>query len=157
MNFKKVILYYIFTPIADPQAIRLWQKTLCESLNIKGRILISPQGINGTLGGDMDDIKRYIKNTRQYPGFKKIDFKWSEGTGDDFPKLKIKVKSELVAFGNPSEIQVDVNGVIGGGIHFARKRLISLLKSAEVKSLSSMRAIPLKPRSVNSRMQLSQM
>ena len=117
MNFNKIILYYAFVPISDTQAVKLWQKTLCESLNIKGRILISPHGINGTLGGTMGDVKKYIKNTREYPGFKKIDFKWSEGTGNDFPKLKIKVKDELVAFGNPGEIQVDENGVIGGGVH----------------------------------------
>lgn len=72
MNFNRVILYYNFLPIADPEAVKLWQKTLCESLNLKGRILISSQGINGTLGGHMDDIKKYIKNTREYPGFKKL-------------------------------------------------------------------------------------
>lgn len=44
MNFNKVILYYAFTPISDTQAVKLWQMTLCESLNIKGRILISPTG-----------------------------------------------------------------------------------------------------------------
>ena len=128
MNFNKVILYYGFAPIADPEAVKLWQKTLCESLNIKGRILISPHGINGTLGGNMDDVKKYIKNTRQYPGFKKIDFKWSEGTGNDFPKLKIKVKDELVAFGNPGEIQVDENGVIGGGVHLRPEEVNKLVE-----------------------------
>ena len=128
MNFNKVILYYGFAPIADPEAVKLWQKTLCESLNIKGRILISPHGINGTLGGHMSDVKKYIKNTRQYPGFKKIDFKWSEGTGNDFPKLKIKVKDELVAFGNPGEIKVDENGVIGGGIHLRPEEVNKLVE-----------------------------
>ena len=128
MNFNKVILYYAFAPISDTQAVKLWQKTLCESLNIKGRILISPHGINGTLGGAMEDIKKYIKNTRQYPGFKKIDFKWSEGTGNDFPKLKIKVKEELVAFGNPGEIQVDENGVIGGGVHLRPEEVNKLVE-----------------------------
>jgi hypothetical protein len=49
----------------------------------------------------MKDLKRYVKTTRSYPGFKKIDFKWSDGTPLDFPKLKIKVRPELVAFGNP--------------------------------------------------------
>ena len=128
MNFSKVILYYGFAPISDPAAVKLWQKTLCESLNIKGRILISPHGINGTLGGNMDDIKKYIKNTRQYPGFKRIDFKWSEGTGADFPKLKIKVKEELVAFGNPGEIKVDENGVIGGGVHLRPEEVNKLFE-----------------------------
>jgi UPF0176 protein len=46
-----------------------------------------------------------------------MKFKWSDGTGNDFPKLSVKVRPELVAFGNPDEIKVDKNGVIGGGKH----------------------------------------
>ncbi|NDG25659.1 MAG: hypothetical protein EB120_00605 [Proteobacteria bacterium] len=45
MEIPKVILYYKFTPLSDPAAIRIWQKNLCESLNLKGRIIISPHGI----------------------------------------------------------------------------------------------------------------
>ncbi|MEI6406018.1 MAG: rhodanese-related sulfurtransferase [Actinomycetes bacterium] len=117
MELSKVILYYGFTPINDPDAMRLWQQTLSESLGLTGRILISPHGINGTLGGDMSALKKYVRATKLYPGFKKIDFKWSEGNGHDFPRLNVKVRDELVAFGNPSELKVDTNGVIGGGIH----------------------------------------
>ena len=117
MTLPKVILYYAFTPLSDPAAIKLWQKYLCQSLNLKGRIIISPQGINGTLGGDIDDLKKYTRQTRSYEGLAKIKFKWSDGTGDDFPKLSVKVRPELVAFGNPNEIKVDKNGVIGGGKH----------------------------------------
>ena len=96
MELQKVILYYGFTPISDPEAVRLWQNTLCESLGIKGRILISKHGINGTLGGEMSALKKCVKATKAYPGFKKIDFKWSEGTGNDFPRLKIRVRDELL-------------------------------------------------------------
>ena len=117
MELQKVILYYGFTPITDPQAVQLWQQTLCETLGLKGRILISEHGINGTLGGDMSALKKYVKQTKAYPGFKKIDFKWSDGTGDDFPRLKVRVRKELVAFGNPYEIDVDLNGVVNGGKH----------------------------------------
>jgi UPF0176 protein len=117
VELSKVILYYGFTPINDPDAMRLWQQTLSESLGLTGRILISPHGINGTLGGDMSALKKYVRATKLYPGFKKIDFKWSEGNGHDFPRLNVKVRDELVAFGNPSELKVDTNGVIGGGIH----------------------------------------
>lgn len=117
MDLQKVLLYYRFTPIADPQAMMLWQKTLCESLGIKGRILVSPHGINGTVGGDMSALKKYVKQTKKYPGFRGIDFKWSEGTGNEFPRLSVKAKKELVSFGNPDEIKVDENGVIGGGVH----------------------------------------
>ncbi|MFM8329556.1 MAG: hypothetical protein ACKN80_04845, partial [Actinomycetales bacterium] len=77
MELPKIILYYGFAPVADPDALRLWQTTLCESLNLRGRILISKHGINGTLGGEMDELKKYVKKTRKYPGFKEIDFKWA--------------------------------------------------------------------------------
>lgn len=117
MELQKVILYYGFAPVADPEAVRLWQKNLCETLGLKGRILISKHGINGTLGGDMSALKKYVRATKEYPGFKKIDFKWSDGTGNDFPRLRIRVREELVAFGAPDEIQVDINGVINGGKH----------------------------------------
>ena len=117
MELQKVILYYGFTPVADPVALKMWQKNLCESLNLKGRILISEHGINGTLGGNMSDLKKYIRQTKEYPGFKKIDFKWSDGTGQDFPRLRVRVRDELVAFGAPDEIKVDINGVVNGGKH----------------------------------------
>lgn len=116
MELQKVILYYGFTPIDDTDAMHLWQRTLCQSLNLKGRILISAHGINGTLGGDMTSLKRYIKCTKEYPGFKRIDFKWSNGNGKEFPRLRIRVRDEIVSFGAPHELEVDEHGVIGGGI-----------------------------------------
>lgn len=115
MDLPKVILYYIFTPLPDPAAIQIWQKKLCKNLNLKGRIIISPHGINGTLGGNMADLKKYVSQTKAYEGFANIKFKWTDGTGNDFPKLSVKVRPELVAFGHPGEIKVDKNGVVGGG------------------------------------------
>ena len=119
----KVILYYGFTPISDPEAMRLWQNQLCTSLGLTGRILISKHGINGTLGGEMAALKKYVRQTRSYSGFKKMPIKWSEGTGKDFPRLSVKVKSELVAFGDPDVIEVDENGVVGGGTHIRPHQL----------------------------------
>jgi len=80
----KILLYYAFRPLADPEAIRLWQRTLCESLGLTGRIIVSPHGINGTVGGDLPDVKRYLRATREY--FGDLDEKWGEGEGGDFPK-----------------------------------------------------------------------
>lgn len=128
VELQKVILYYGFAPVTDPNAVRLWQHTLCESLGLRGRILISPHGINGTLGGEMQALKKYVKATRQYPGFKKIDFKWSNGTGNDFPRLQVKVKKELVSFGHPDEIKVDINGVVNGGVHLKPKEVHKLVE-----------------------------
>ena len=123
----KVILYYCFTPISDLPAMQFWQQTLCESLGLKGRIIISKHGINGTLGGDMDDLKKYVHKTKLYPGFKKTEFKWSKGTGNDFPRLQVRVRDELVAFGDPDIIEVDENGVVGGGIHLRPEEVDALV------------------------------
>lgn len=117
MSIPKVILFYKFTPLADPEAVRLWQRDLCERFNLLGRILISEHGINGTLGGDIDDLKDYVQKIKDYPGFRKIDIKWSDGTGKDFPALKVRVRDEIVTFGAMDELVVDERGVVGGGIH----------------------------------------
>ena len=127
MELQKIVLYYGFTPISDPEAVRLWQRTLCESLGLKGRILISKHGINGTVGGDMSAVKKYVKATREYPGFKKIEFKWSDGQGEDFPRLKVRVRDEIVTFGAPDELEVDENGVVGGGIHLKPEEVDALV------------------------------
>src|SRR5580700_1701041 len=111
---QKILLYYTFTPIADPEALRLWQRTLCESLNLKGRILIAEHGINGTVGGELDDLKAYVKATKRYPSFKGMAFKWSDGAREDFPKLIVKVRPEIVTFGAADKIKVDEHGIKGG-------------------------------------------
>ena len=129
MATSKILLYYAFTPLSDPKAVQLWQRELCESLNLRGRILISTHGINGTVGGDIDDCKAYIKKTREYPGFNRMQFKWSEGGADDFPKLSVKVRDEIVAFGAPDELKVDENGVVGGGVHLKPQQVNELVEA----------------------------
>jgi UPF0176 protein len=128
----KILLFYVFTPLADPDAIRLWQRDLCESLGLAGRILVSAQGINGTVGGELADVKRYLRKTREYPAFKDLDAKWSEGTGDDFPKLSVKVRDEIVSFGAPGELRVDEHGVVGGGKKLDPDQLHELTATKDV-------------------------
>jgi UPF0176 protein len=126
---QKNLLYYKFTPIKDPEAVKLWQKTLTDSLNLQGRILISEHGLNGTVGGDMDDLKKYIKATKQFPGFKNTVFKWSDGGRENFPRMSVKVRRELVGFKNSDdEFEVDENGVVGGGKHLKPKQIHELIE-----------------------------
>jgi len=128
---QKIILYYQFTPISDPESVKLWQKTLTDSLNLRGRILISPHGINGTVGGDLQNLKNYIKATKQFTGFKEIVFKWSEGSREDFPRMSVKVRGEIVAFDAGDELRVDQNGVVGGGIRLKPKQVHALVESRD--------------------------
>ncbi|NKS26677.1 rhodanese-related sulfurtransferase [Rhodococcus hoagii] len=128
MATPKIVLFYRFTPLADPEAIRLWQQTLAASNNLTGRILISEHGINATVGGDIADVKRYVRGTRSYAPFKDADIKWSDGTGDDFPRLSVKVRPEIVTFGAPDELKVDADGVVGGGVHLSPDELHELVE-----------------------------
>lgn len=126
---QKILLYYKFTPIADPAVVRLWQKTLTDSLNLRGRILVSRQGINGTVGGEMDDLKKYIKATKEFAGFKDMVFKWSDGSREDFPRMSVKARRELVGFKNSDdEFDVDEHGVVGGGVHLKPKQVHELVE-----------------------------
>ena len=148
MSQPKILLYYAFTPIADPEAVRLWQRELCESLGLRGRIIISKHGINGTVGGEIEACKHYLRRTKEFAPFKGLDVKWSEGTAFeeltpevlqgkvrrvpwrqivDFPKLSVKVRDELVAFGIPEETVVDEHGVVGGGVHLSPEAVNDLV------------------------------
>ncbi len=126
---QKILLYYKFTPLSDPEAVKLWQKTLCDGLNLRGRILVSRHGINGTVGGDIEDLKAYVKATKNYPGFKDIVWKWSDGSREDFPRMSVKHRRELVGFKN-SDDEFDVNGdgVIGGGKHLKPEQVHEMVE-----------------------------
>lgn len=125
---QKILLYYKFTPISDPIAMKLWQKTLTDNLDLRGRILISTHGLNGTVGGEMEDLKAYIKATKEFPGFKGMIFKWSDGGREDFPRMSVKVRDEIVAFDAASELKVDENGVVGGGKHLKPNEVNKLVE-----------------------------
>ena len=90
MAVPKILLYYVMAPVPDPRSVMLWQRELCERLGLRGRIIVSPHGINGTVGGEIEACKQYIKRPREYPPFKSLSetVKWSEGRGfeDDQPE-----------------------------------------------------------------------
>lgn len=124
----KIALYYHFAPINDPQAVALWQKELCKRLGLTGRIIIAEHGINGTVGGQIQAVKEYVKSTRSYEAFNDLEVKWSEGSDTDFPRLSVKVKPELVAFDRADEIEVGTgNQVLGTAPHLSPQQVNDLV------------------------------
>ena len=57
-----------------------------------------------------------------------MEFKWSEGGAEDFPRLSVKARDEIVAFGAPDELKVDENGVVGGGVHLKPEEVNKLVE-----------------------------
>ena len=124
---QKVILFYKFIEIEDPSRLMDQQKRLCSSLGLRGRILISNHGVNGTLGGTKEEIEQYIKSNDSNPILKNIWYKWSDGKQNIFPKLSIKVRDEIITFGAKDEIKVDTNGIIGTAKHINADELHDLI------------------------------
>ncbi len=106
----QVLLYYKYTAITDPEKLKEQQKYLCSSLNLKGRIIIAGEGINGTVEGTVEATKKYIEELTSDPIFKDISFKKSPGTGEAFPKLSVKVRPEIVAARLPEVNPAEVTG-----------------------------------------------
>jgi UPF0176 protein len=129
---SKIVLFYAFVPLADPDALRLWQRDLCESLGLRGRVLFSRQGVNGTLGGDVEHLRRWARKTKDYAAFHDLDVKWSDGGADDFPRLSVKVRDEIVTFGAADELVVDEWGVVGGGTRLSPDELHELVAREDV-------------------------
>ncbi len=125
----KVLSFYRFTELADPATVRLWQRELCRRLGLTGRIIVSTQGINGTVGGDLDDLKQYLKATREHEAFTGLVPTWTQGTGNDFPRLSVKVRPELVTFGVPGEVELTSDGVAKTGTHLTPSQVHELVEN----------------------------
>lgn len=108
MNFK-VILFYKYVRIDSPLDMVNKQRKLCEKLNLKGRVIIAKEGINATLEGKEERINKYLKEFLSDKRFNDTHIKISDGTGNVFPKLSVKVRPEIVASG----LDLDPNRVSG--------------------------------------------
>lgn len=91
----KVILYYYYLEIKDVDKFLKQHLNFFEGLDIKGRIIISEEGINGTLSGLEEDVDNYMNFVKEDLGLEKINFKIDDCDSHVFPKLSIKIKPEL--------------------------------------------------------------
>lgn len=95
----KVLLYYKYVALENPQKILKWQRKLCTELGLTGRIIIAREGINGTVGGSTESIDRYRTIMQENELFADVDYKESPGGAQCFPRLRIVVKDEIVHLG----------------------------------------------------------
>lgn len=121
----KILLFYKYIHIEFPKRILKWQQKICADLGLHGRIILAHEGINGTVGGESEQIKRYKALMAKHELFKYIDFKESDGDASFFPRMEIKVKPEIVHMGIDSE-KVKAQQ---GGIHLTPEQVHDLLSS----------------------------
>lgn len=95
----RVLLYYNFVKIADPEAERDAQEQFCLSHGLLGRILISKEGINGTVSGPKAATEAYKAMMGAHPVLNTTEWKEDIHDGHTFLKLHVRVKDEIVHFG----------------------------------------------------------
>ncbi len=96
MKAYSVLLYYYYTHIEQPEEFREAHHQFCLDHQLKGRIIIAQEGINGTISGLKADCEAYMKHLREDERFAGIDFKVESCDAHTFQKLYVRVKPEIV-------------------------------------------------------------
>lgn len=100
----KNILFYKYVKLSNLKQFRQEHLNLCRSLNLRGKVLLASEGINGCLLGQQKDIDKYVKLMRKDPRFVDVDFKESASNTIDFKRMLVKIKKEIIT----SDMDVDV-------------------------------------------------
>ena len=92
----RVLLYYHYVNIENPEEYTQQHLDFCKSLGLKGRILIAHEGINGTVSGTVEQTNQYMEYMKKSTLFHDIVFKIDEADGHAFKKMHVRYRPELV-------------------------------------------------------------
>ncbi|WP_194776321.1 oxygen-dependent tRNA uridine(34) hydroxylase TrhO [Pararhodonellum marinum] len=95
-QYYLILLYYCYAEIQDTEAYREEHHLFCIENNIRGRIIISHEGLNGTVSGLKEDCERYMAYVKSDPRFAKTDFKVDQHDRHAFTKIHVRTKPEIV-------------------------------------------------------------
>ena len=110
IDLFKVAAFYSFIGLSDLLKLKREFTEFLKNQDIRGTMLIASEGINGTLAGkesSINEFKIFLKSKNLY---EPKNFKTSHCEYDPFPRLKIKLKDEIVTIGNKS---VDPKKIVG--------------------------------------------
>ncbi|CAN5279267.1 rhodanese-related sulfurtransferase [soil metagenome] len=108
----QVAALYRFARFEDCAALRGPLEDVCH--DVKGTLLIAPEGINGTIAGPPAAIARVIAHIRTLPGCADLEVKYSTAAKMPFYRMKVRVKREIVTMGQP-----DIDPLQGTGHYVA--------------------------------------
>ncbi len=92
--------FYYFKELSNCEEIRLDLESLCAQQNLKGTIILASEGINGTMAGNREEIDTLLSYLHQESYFPNLEVKESFAEKNPFQRLKVKVKKEIVTFGD---------------------------------------------------------
>ena len=109
MENRKVvnIAGYRFIDLDDRDELREPFLKRCEDLNLKGTILLSPNGINFSLSGSQESIDGYLEFLESDERFIGIPLKVTYNDYQPFRRMLVRLKKEIISLGmddiRPSE------------------------------------------------------
>ena len=102
-----VASFYHFTRFEDPAALREPLLAQLSSHDLRGTVLLAPEGFNGTLAGSQTGVYSALEVLRALPNSMALEHKESYAETMPFYRLKVRLKKEIVTMGvsgvDPSE------------------------------------------------------
>lgn len=92
------IAAYRFVTLDDVEAVAVRVKSLCESHELKGTVLVAPEGINLFLAGSGDGIAGFLHGLQADARFAGLTVKYSESAFIPFKRLRVKRKKEIITY-----------------------------------------------------------
>lgn len=123
-----VLLFYKYVRLNEPAEFAREHRALCESLGVRGRVLVAEEGINGTVAGEAEAIVRYRTALTARAEFADMVFKVSYAETPPFPRLEIKVRREIVTLGAGEGL----DPVGGGAPHLAPAEWKRMIEEEDV-------------------------
>jgi UPF0176 protein len=95
------IAAYKFISLDDTEELRPQFQALCKDLDLKGTILLTPEGINMFLSGPRAAIDRYLAWLRGDARFSDIEVKESYSQEQSHKRMLVKIKNEIITMRMP--------------------------------------------------------
>lgn len=99
------IATYKFVPILEPEFWREPLRDRCSTLDLKGTIIVAPEGINVFLAGTREAISSfldYLRNDALFQGrFADLDIKESFSESQPFGKMVVRIAKEIITMRHP--------------------------------------------------------
>jgi UPF0176 protein len=126
MNYV-ISTFYHFLDFPDFREKQPILEKLCEKHQIKGTILLAAEGINATIAGSAQGIETILDFLRSDPRLTTLETKESYSDVLPFKRMKVKLKKEIVTFG---EAIADPQQQVG--IYIEPKQWNNLIQDPEV-------------------------
>ncbi len=91
--------FYKFVSLPDFGSYQRPLRELCAGHNIRGTVLLAPEGINGTIAGEVEALAQVMATIRGYGVFSDLESKESTTYALPFARLKVRLKKEIVTLG----------------------------------------------------------